>query len=215
METSPVQEYRAKCNDCDWHGKTFGNKLAAEQEAGLHAANRKHMDVEIVEHTNNNHHPEISELEAKLLFIRKSAQEAYEKGEIVEETKTICKSIVELLVVTNMTKEQVGDHIGRLEKARAFLAAHTQGIQIAYAKEAEPILKAKKEREKQEKIVKKVLSTGNKQVNDLIELAKKLASNEATSKVEVENKKVVQKVECSTCKQLVYSIKFHKCIVKE
>lgn len=214
METGVVNEYYAKCNECGWHSKKFGNRIPANEEMRLHQ--NSHKDCEVIEHQNNNHHPEISELEAKLLFIRKSAQEAYEKGEIVGETKTVLKSIVEILVVDNMTKEQVGLHIGNLEKARAFLAAHTQGIQIAYAKEAEPILRAKREREKAEKIIKKTLSGGSKQVNDLIELAKKLASGESVGKVVTETKSnVIAKVECPNCHQLTYSIKFHKCPVKE
>lgn len=207
METGVVIEYIAKCDTCKWHGRKFGNKANATDEANHHIANAKHEDVEVSEITVNNNHPEMSEEESKLLFIRKSAQEAYEKNEVLEATKGILKTIVEVSIVSTMSKDEIGLHIARLEKARAFLAAFTQGIQIGYAKEAEPIFKAKREKEKQEKLANKLAGSKDKKVNDLIELARKLASGEVTEKPKV----IVQKQVCDKCKKEVFSLKFHNC----
>jgi hypothetical protein len=153
--------------------------------------------------------PDMTEEEAKLLFIRKSAQEAFEKGEIIESTKGILKEIVELTIVSNMTKEQIGLHIGNLEKARSFLAAFTQGLQIGYAKEAEPIFKAKAEKKRLEKLAEKLgISSKDKKVNALIEMARNLASDHIE---EPKAKPTLTKQVCEKCNKEVYSLKYHTC----
>lgn len=153
-------------------------------------------------------YPEMTEEEAKLLFIRKSAQEAYEKGEIEEATKGILRTIVEVTFVNNMTKEEIGAHIGNLERAKSFLAAFTQGLQIGYAKEAEPIFKAKAEKRRQEKLAEKLTSSKDKKVNELIEMARRLSMGEDASQ---KPKVVAAKVKCEKCNKEVFSLKFHKC----
>lgn len=208
METGVIVEYTAKCSECNWHGHKFGNRANANAEANMHIANLKHEEVEVSESEIKNNYPEMTEEEAKLIFIRKSAQEAFEKGEIEEATKGILKVIVEITFVSNMTKEEIGSHIGNLEKAKAFLAAFTQGLQIGYAKEAEPIFKAKREREKQQKLAEKLTSSKDKKVNELIEMARRLSLGEDSSQ---KPKVVASKVKCEKCGNEVYSLKFHKC----
>lgn len=153
--------------------------------------------------------PQMTEEEAKLLFIRQSAQEAYAKGEIKEATKDVLKSIVEISTVNSMTKEEIGLHIGNLEKARSFLAAFTQGLQQAFAKEEEPKFKAKREKEKQDKVLAKLTSSKDKKVNELIEMARKLATDPSLEKKET--KPPVSKVTCPKCNKETFSLKFHKC----
>lgn len=209
METGIVTEYVAMCDTCNWKGHKFGNIANANSEASLHRANFRHEEVIVSEaqiDTTKVANNEIGEEEAKLLFIRKSAQEAYEKGEVVESTKAILKTIVEISLVSNMTKEEIGLHIGNLEKARMFLAAFTQGLQIGYAKEAEPIFKAKREKERLERIVNKI-SGKDKKVNDLIELARSLASKESTGSIIGK----ASKTTCPKCNKEVFSLEYHTC----
>ncbi len=151
----------------------------------------------------------MTEEEAKLLFIRKSAQEAYEKGDIEESTKGIFKEIVKEVFVGSMTKEEIGMHISRLEKARTFLAAFTQGLQIGYAKEAEPLFKAKREKERRERLDSK-LTTKDKKVNDLIALARDLAEKKVEEKVNT-NTSSVKKEICPNCKEETFSLEYHNC----
>ena len=157
-------------------------------------------------------YPEMSEYEAKLLFIRKSATEAYEKGEIQEATKTILRTIVEVAMVSNMSREDIGFHIGNLERARSFLAAFTQGLQIGLATEIEPKIKARREKEKAERAARK-LASGDDKIASLIALAQGLAKNETleTRKRTVETVSTVAKVKCPSCQRETLSLKFHKC----
>lgn len=156
--------------------------------------------------------PNMSEEEAKLLFIRRSATEAFEKNEIESSTKSILVSIVEISTVSSMTREEIGMHIANLEKARSFLAAFTQGLMIGYANAEEPKIKAKKAKEQREKLLSKVSSTPtskDKKVNDLIEMARSLSlsGNLETNTV----KEAISRIECPTCHKQVLSLKFHKC----
>jgi len=153
----------------------------------------------------------MTEEEAKLLFIRKSATEAYANNEIAQATKTILVSICEISIVASMSKEEISSHIANLEKARSFLAAFTQGLVTAYQSELEPIFKAKHEKEKREKLANKTTSNKDKKVNELIEKARQLALNPLTGKLENPNKKVITKVTCEKCNKEVFSLKFHKC----
>lgn len=152
--------------------------------------------------------PNMTEEEAKLIFIRKSATEAYANGEIESATKDILKTVVELIVVNSMSKDLIAEHIGNLEIARSFLAAFTQGLMTGVASEAEPIFKAKHEKERKEKLAAKIVSAKDKKVNELIEKARELAMNPtlASSK-----KSTITKQICEKCKREVFSLKFHKC----
>lgn len=211
METGVVLEYMAHCSKCLWHGRKYGNKANANAEADLHKTNFKHEDVEVIEESIDNNkvaNTQMSEHEAKLLFIRKSAQEAFEKGEILEATRTILKTIVEVSLVSNMTKEEIGVHIGKLEQARSYLAAFTQGLQIGYAKEQEPIFRAKREKERRERLASKLVSSKDKKVNELIEMARNLASNPTG---EITPKPVLTKQVCEKCNKEVFSLKYHTC----
>lgn len=212
METGVVLEYVARCGKCLWHGRRYGNKANADAEASLHIANFKHEDVEVTEESIDKDmqvSSKINEHEAKLLFIRQSAQEAFEKGQILEATKTILKTIVEVSLVSNMTKEEIALHIGKLEEARQYLAAFTQGLQIGYAKEAEPIFKARAEKRRQEKLAAKLTSSKDKKVNELIEMARNLASNPAGELVKPAS--TVTKQTCPKCNKEVFSLKYHTC----
>ena len=158
--------------------------------------------------------PTMTEEEAKLLFIRKSASEAYAKGEIQEATKDILKLIVEVSIVNSMTKEEVGLHIKNLETARAFLASFTQGIQQGYANEVEPIFKAKREKEKKERVLAKTSgNSSDKKVNDLIKLAQSLAIDSSSGELVNTSKPIitVTKVKCDKCMKETFSLKYHKC----
>ncbi len=149
--------------------------------------------------------------EAKLLFIRQSAAEAFAKGEIEESTKGILKEIVILCTVASMQKETIGDHIGNLEKARSYLAAHTQGLMTGVEKEALPLFKAKREKERLNKIASKLESAKDKKVNDLISLARDLASKGLVNEEVKVKTPIASKAVCPKCKKEVFSIKFHKC----
>lgn len=160
--------------------------------------------------------PNMSEEEAKLLFIRKSAQEAYEQNNIKEATKSILKEIVVTSTVNSMSREEIGLHIANLEKARSFLAAFTQGLMIGLSTELEPIFKAKRIKEAREKTIAKSsgsLSAKDKRINDLVEMARNLslASNESAK--EAKPIKETTKVVCPTCGNETFSLKFHKCPV--
>lgn len=153
----------------------------------------------------------MSEEEAKLLFIRQSASEAYDTDKVVEATKGILKTIVELTIVSTMTKEEIGLHIGRLETARSYLAAFTQGIQIAHAKDIEPKIKAKREKERLAKLSESIKTSGKeKKINEIIELAKRLAEGPMNTAASSANTK--SKVHCNKCNQDVWDLEFHNCI---
>ena len=157
-----------------------------------------------------NSYPEMSEEEAKLLFIRKSATEAYEKGEIKEATKFILTTIVEIATVSNMSKEDIAQHIGNLEKARSFLASFTQGLQIGYVTEIEPKIKARNEKKRADAVLAKAgISKSDKRVNEIIEMARKFASQSDETKVQ---KNIVTKIKCEKCNKEVFSLKFHTCL---
>lgn len=161
--------------------------------------------------------PNMSEEEAKLLFIRKSAQEAYEQGNIAEATKEILKEIVVTSTVNSMTREEIGLHIANLEKARSFLAAFTQGLMIGLSTELEPIFKAKRIKEAREKAIAKSsnsASTKDKRVNDLVELARNLSEVNLVEKSEETTKpnpKRLVKSTCDKCNESVWFIDKHVC----
>jgi hypothetical protein len=155
--------------------------------------------------------PETTEESAKLIFIRQSATEAYANGQIEAATKEFVKEIVPILVVASMSKEQIGIHIANLERARAFLAAFTQGLVIGHETEMLPIFKEKARKRAEEKRQEKLVGKQTTKVNDLISLARDLASKGLETSNQVAIKTIATKVECPTCKKLVYSLKFHKC----
>lgn len=156
--------------------------------------------------------PDLSPEQAKLIFVRQSAQEAFEKGEIKEATEKILEEIKEISTVSNMSREDIGSHIGNLETARNILAAFTQGLMKGHASDVEPKIKAKRAKERKEKLAQKLASKDSK-VNSLVQLAMNAASKtkeEDENSMEVVSKKV-EKVKCEKCGKEVYSLKFHKC----
>lgn len=157
--------------------------------------------------------PDMTEEQAKLVFIRKSAQEAYEKGEIKEATAGILKEIVLLGTVASMTREEVGTHIANLEKVRTFLAAFTQGLMKAHADKLEPEFKEKRRKQKLEEISNKVAArSSDSKVNALIQMAVNAAKEgKILTKGKVEEESTLPKVKCEKCQKDVYSLKFHKC----
>lgn len=153
--------------------------------------------------------PDMTEEQAKLLFIRQSATKAFENGNILEATKEILAEIVKVSTVSNMTKAEIAVHIGNLEKARTFLAAFTQGLMIGQANEEEPRIKEKHKKEQREKVLAKVKSNTDKRVNELIEMARNASIASAAKP-----KAKVEKQTCPTCGESVFSLKFHTCKVK-
>lgn len=149
-------------------------------------------------------YPDLSEQEAKLIFIRQSAQEAFEKGEIKEATDGFFVEVKEVLDCSNMSKEDISMHIGNLEKVRDFLAAFTQGMSQGYAAEEEPKIKARRAKREQDKKKKQATSSKDKRVNDLIQMA--IDGVKEPKKVSK-----VQKVKCDKCQSEVFSLKYHNC----
>lgn len=158
-------------------------------------------------------YPELSVEEAKLLFIRKSGQEAYCEDKIAEGTKSILKEIIELSTVASMSKDEIAQHIGNLEKARSFLAAFTQGLSKAHADEVEPKIKAKRAREKAAKAVSK----SKKPKADAMFAALMAAEEDIEVMTNLDKdpsnagKKIVSKIKCPKCQKEVFTLKFHKC----
>jgi len=148
--------------------------------------------------------PDLTEEQAKLIFVRKSAQEAFEKGELEESTSGMLKEVVTIITCSNM--HNIEEFIGNLEKARNYLASYTQGVMSAHASDIEPKIKAKREKERLQKQVK----TKDKKVNDLIQMAINAATIPDT-KVVSSNKKI----HCSKCDKDVYSLNYHNCSPKE
>lgn len=105
----------------------------------------------------------MNEETAKKLFIRNQALTAYRAGTVQETSEGIIREIFDSLSVSAMNKSEIALHIGQLEKARALLAALTQGYEIAYAEEKEPeFRKNHAEREAKERKEKKVGDTLSK-----------------------------------------------------
>ena len=105
----------------------------------------------------------MNEETAKKLFIRNQALSAYRESKIQETSSEVIREIFESLSVSAMNKSEIALHIGQLEKARALLAALTQGYEIAYAEEKEPEFKARhQEREAKAKSERKVGDTLSK-----------------------------------------------------
>lgn len=198
-----VKNHNHKCERCT---KPFACNGECKQYCERCEREKSEPQVSLTETIKN--YPEMTEEEAKLLFIRKSAQEAFEKGEIEEATKGILKVMVEVTFVGNMTKEEIAQHIGNLERAKSYLAAFTQGLQIGYAREQEPIFKARAEKRRQEKLAEKLTSSKDRKVNELIEMARKLSLGEDASQTP---KVKANKVKCEKCGNEVFSLKFHKC----
>ena len=153
-----------------------------------------------------NEWPDLSPEQAKLIFVRQSAQEAYEQGKIQEATNSILKEVTEIATCASMDINQIAEHIGNLEKVRNYLAAFTQGLMKAHASKVEPEIKAKRAKERREKLAQKVASKDSK-VNSLIQMA----ISGAITTNEEPKKNVVTKTKCESCGLEVYSLKFHKC----
>lgn len=173
---------------------------------------------------------------AKRLFIRNSAIEAYKSGEIASATENATKEIIDLMV-SHMTKDQIAQHIGNLEKARALLGSLTQGFQVAYAEEKEPEFKAA--RDKREKEAKAKSSTPkSKRPEDIvaglgIDYDKMMADinkndpNRVTAKLGIlapqntpapdssnsENSIPAGQFQCEKCKKIMFNAlkSMHKC----
>lgn len=152
----------------------------------------------------------MTEESAKLIFIRQSATEAYAKGEIENATTNLIREIVPIMTVASMSKEETGSHIYNLEKARAYLAAFTQGVVIGYQTELTPIFKERERKRREEKLKEKITNAKDKKVNDLISLARDLASKGSiVNPPPVIN--TVTKITCPKCSKETFSLKFHKC----
>jgi len=167
---------------------------------------------------------------AKRLFIRNSAIEAYKSGEIATATENATKEIIDLMV-SHMTKDQIAQHIGNLEKARALLGSLTQGFQVAYAEEKEPEFKAKRDKEEKERKAKsskpkdlnsqlgalgidltKLMESINKKVptpSPTTNLAPEINSSAQTSEPTIGP----NQFQCGNCKKVLFtSLKsMHKC----
>jgi hypothetical protein len=159
--------------------------------------------------------PELSQEEAKLMFIRKSAQEAFSENKIKEATADMLKTVVKEATIASMSKEEIGQHIGNLERVRSYLAAFTQGLSKAYTDEEEPKIRAKrKAREAKDKASSK--SKSSKPKASAMFAALMAAEDDIDVSSEVRDPasagaKVVDKKECPNCKAKVFSLKFHKC----
>lgn len=161
---------------------------------------------------------------AKRLFIRNSAIEAYKNGNISTATENATKEIIDLMV-SHMTKDQIGMHIANLEKARAILGSLTQGFQVAFAEEKEPEFKAKHEKEEKERKAKSSKPKDlNSQLGALgIDLTKLMESinkktpitptNPAPDSSNSENSIPAGKFECEKCHKVLFEVlrSMHKC----
>jgi hypothetical protein len=92
----------------------------------------------------------MTEDQAKKLFIRSEALKAYKENRVEANSMAIIGEIIDSISVSGMSKDNIALHIGQLERARALLAALTQGYEIAYAEEKEPEFRAKHEKEAKE-----------------------------------------------------------------
>ena len=159
---------------------------------------------------------------AKKLFIRNKALEAYKAGEVRVNSEETIREIFETLSVSAMNKSEIALHIGQLEKARALLAALTQGYEIAYAEEKEPEFKKNHlEREKKERETRKVGDTlsklGVSKETLLAALADIRASKTPAPETAIPTPAiatpVIEKSTCPKCsKEFATKLKaFHKC----
>jgi len=156
-------------------------------------------------------YPELSVEEAKLIFIRQSAQEAYINNQIETATKDILKEIIEIATVASMSKEEIGQHIGNLEKVRGYLAAFTQGLMRAHCDEEEPKIRAKRAKEEKEKKAAKSNDLQSKLAGLGISMDSLMAGKKVENSTQPETQKTINKVKCEHCGSEVYSLKFHKC----
>lgn len=170
---------------------------------------------------------------AKRLFIRSSAIEAYKSGNISTATENATKEIIDLMV-SHMTKDQIAQHIGNLEKARAILGSLTQGFQVAFAEEKEPEFKAKRDKEAKEARAKKPKDLSSQLAGlgiDFDKLMSELSKkdpNKVTAQVGISSptnnpapengnsEKAIPKAgmfECEKCHKSLYEAmrKIHKC----
>lgn len=156
-------------------------------------------------------YPELSEEEAKLIFIRQSAQEAYEKGEIKESTDTFFIEVIQIATAASMSRDDIGQHIGNLEKIRDYLAAFTQGLGKGLEKDVEPKIKARQAKEAAEKRKgKSKKEQKENKVNDLIAMAVQAAKSGDPLSTPKKTTKLA-KTKCEKCNKEVFSLKFHKC----
>lgn len=168
---------------------------------------------------------------AKRLFIRNSAIEAYKSGNISSATENATKEVIDLMV-SHMTKDQIGMHIANLEKARAILGSLTQGFQVAFAEEKEPEFKAardKRDREAKAKASKpkdlnsqlaglgidltKLMESINKKVPSPLAPQTNPAPEISSSSSDSENSIPAGQYQCENCKKVLFlALKaMHKC----
>ena len=163
----------------------------------------------------------MNEETAKKLFIRTKALEAYRTGTVQANSEETIREIFDILSVSAMNKSEIALHIGQLEKARALLAALTQGYEIAYAEEKEPEFKRNHaEREAKERKEKKVGDTLSKLGVSKETLLQALADIRASKTPAPETAipptpiaTPIEMVTCSKCnKEFATKLKaFHKC----
>lgn len=162
----------------------------------------------------------MNEETAKKLFIRNQALTAYREGTVQETSETVIREIFESLSVSAMNKNEIALHIGQLEKARALLAALTQGYEIAYAEEKEPEFKRNHaEREAKERKEKKVGDTLSKLGVSKETLLAALADIRAGNSKPAPETAIpaiptpVEKTVCEKCKKeiAVRMKSFHRC----
>jgi hypothetical protein len=157
-------------------------------------------------------YPEVSEETIKLIFLRDASKKAYIEGEIASNTGRVLQEIIELGTIASKSKDEIGIHIGNLEKCRAFISCMIQGYKIAHAEELEPKFKAQyeeKQREKRTGITKKSLEDKLAQfglgLNDW--------QSRALKSDPPETPKDLPTVICPKCKGETFSLMFHSCKV--
>lgn len=156
--------------------------------------------------------------DAKKLFIRDSAKEAYKTSDekVREITTEVVKEVIDILTVGKMTRAEIGTHIANLEKARSLLACLGQGFQIAFAEEKEPEFKAKHEREQKEARASKPKTLEDSLSRLGVDFSKLAASLNKPLPVKNEETKTPapsNKIKCDKCGKEFFSAmkNFHKC----
>ena len=83
-------------------------------------------------------YPEMSEFEAKLIFIRN-------KGKVDYKSRVFDTTFLEIPVpIKDASRDQILLHISKLEQARRVIAAYIQGQSQGHSEEVEPELKEKR-----------------------------------------------------------------------
>lgn len=156
----------------------------------------------------------VEERKAKLLLIRKNAEEAYKTNKIGECVSAVTKEVMEIMSTCDvMSKEQVGTLIGQLETARSIFSALTQGLQIAYANEKEPEFAKKHEAREREARKSKPKTLEGILAAQGISLEQVMAALDKTGGNKAEVKPANNKIKCENCSAEFFPAMkgMHKC----